>query len=197
MRTQTADTRQRILDAAARLFAVQRFHEVRMDDLATEAEVAKGTLYRYFRDKEELYNHLIASAATQILQKVDEGAASASEPEPKLVAMLQASFWFFENHPFLSDLLQRVEALSPSATQFAWNDVRKELAARVEETLAQPCLGVRDPACGALMLMGSLRQLHRFAKRPLPKDLVEQVVRVYLHGAASHGQCDSGPYPEA
>ena len=101
MRSQTADTRQRILDAAARLFAVQRFHEVRMDDLATEAEVAKGTLYRYFRDKEDLYSDLIASAAKQILQKVDEGAASASEPEPKLVAILQARrFGFSRTIPF-------------------------------------------------------------------------------------------------
>jgi AcrR family transcriptional regulator len=189
MRTQTADTRQRILDSAARLFAVQRFHEVRMDDLATEAEVAKGTLYRYFHDKEDLYRDLIASAAKQILFEVDQRAALVGEPQAKLVAMLEAAYLFFETHPYLSDLLQRVEALSPTANQFAWNDVRKEMAGRVEAALADPSLGIADPGCGALMLLGALRQLHRFGKRPLPDDMVEQVVNVFLYGAAKKSPC--------
>ena len=43
---------QQILEAAAQLFATHRYHEVRMEDVAAEAGVAKGTIYRYFKDKE-------------------------------------------------------------------------------------------------------------------------------------------------
>jgi len=186
MRTLTQDTRQRILDAAGRLFAVQRFHEVRMDDLAAEAEVAKGTLYRYFRDKEELYRDLIAGAATQILREVEERSAQADTARAKIVAMLEASWAFFEAQPYLSDLLQRVEALNPSDAMAAWNEVRKHFAERIETLLADPSLAVAEPGYGALMLLGSLRQLHRFGNRPLPADIVERAVSAYLFGAATN-----------
>jgi AcrR family transcriptional regulator len=186
MRTLTSDTRQRIVDAAARLFAVQRFHEVRMEDLAAVAEVGKGTIYRYFHDKEDLYRGLIATAAEQILQEVDHRVADVERPQAKLVAILQAAFDFFETHPYLSDLLQRVEALSPSDETFAWTPVRKEFAGRVEAVLSDESLAVPDPASAALMLLGALRQVHRFGKRPLAAGIVEQVVSTFLYGAAKH-----------
>ncbi len=186
MRTLTQDTRQRILDAAARLFAAQRFHEVRMDDLAAEAEVAKGTLYRYFRDKDELYRDLISTAASQIWREVDERSAAADTPRARIVAMLEASWSFFETRPYLSDLLQRVVALSSGDGMAAWNEVRSQFAERIEALLADPSLAVADPGSGALMLLGALRQLHRFGKRPLPDDIVERVVVAFLFGAASN-----------
>jgi AcrR family transcriptional regulator len=189
MRTLTADTRQRIVDAAAKLFAVQRFHEVRMEDLAAAAEVGKGTIYRYFHDKEDLYRGLIATAAEQILQDVDRRLADVEQPQAKLVAILQAAFDFFETHPYLSDLLQRVEALNPSDETFAWTPVRKEFARRVATILADKTLAVADPASAALMLLGAMRQVHRFGKRPLSSKMVEQVVSTFLYGAAKSRPC--------
>ena len=77
MRTKTPKLGSRILDAAARQFARQRFHEVRMDDIAAEAEVSKGTLYSYFRDKEELYLALLARGSEGMVRALeDEGTPS-------------------------------------------------------------------------------------------------------------------------
>ena len=45
----------RILQAAVGLFTERNFHQVLMDDVAERAEVGKGTVYRYFPTKEELY----------------------------------------------------------------------------------------------------------------------------------------------
>src|SRR5262245_18615534 len=55
VRTKTPQQADKMLNAAARLFGTQRFHEVRMEDIAAEAAVGKGTIYRYFSDKDELY----------------------------------------------------------------------------------------------------------------------------------------------
>ena len=55
MRTADPSKPPRIIDAAAQLFAERAYHEVRMDDIAAGAGVAKGTLYLHFRDKEALY----------------------------------------------------------------------------------------------------------------------------------------------
>jgi AcrR family transcriptional regulator len=45
----------RILQAAVELFTERDFHQVLMDDVAARADVGKGTVYRYFPTKEELY----------------------------------------------------------------------------------------------------------------------------------------------
>jgi AcrR family transcriptional regulator len=45
----------RILQAAVELFTERDFHQVLMEDVAARADVGKGTVYRYFPTKEELY----------------------------------------------------------------------------------------------------------------------------------------------
>ena len=66
MRTCDPKRGQQILDAAAQLFAKHRYHEVRMDDIAEHANVAKGTVYRYFHDKEDLYLALTRHGLNQL-----------------------------------------------------------------------------------------------------------------------------------
>ena len=55
--------RQEILSAALGLFAEKGFHAVSMQQIATTAEFATGTLYNFFRDKEDLYFELLVSCA--------------------------------------------------------------------------------------------------------------------------------------
>lgn len=62
--------RERILNAAAGLFAARAFHEVRLDDVAAAAEVGKGTLYVYFRSKEELFDALLVEGFEQMLGRL-------------------------------------------------------------------------------------------------------------------------------
>ena len=48
------DKKQRIMQAAERLFRTRRFHETTLDEIAKAADVGKGTIYLYFSDKEDL-----------------------------------------------------------------------------------------------------------------------------------------------
>src|SRR6185503_1977906 len=98
---------EKVLDAAARLFGTQRFHEVRMEDIAAEAEVGKGTLYRYFNDKEELYLALLARASKQFLDRLEEAAGRGEGPRCRLKAVVAAIIAFFDEQPHLFDLIQR------------------------------------------------------------------------------------------
>src|SRR4051812_13319197 len=47
--------RAQIVATAARLFATRPYHKVRLEDIATDARIGKGTLYIYFDNKEDLY----------------------------------------------------------------------------------------------------------------------------------------------
>lgn len=53
--------RERIVAAAAALLERQPYEQVQVKDVAAEAGVALGTLYRYFRSKEQLYAAVLAS----------------------------------------------------------------------------------------------------------------------------------------
>jgi AcrR family transcriptional regulator len=56
------DKRRRILDAALRLFAAKGYHGTSVPDVADEAGVGTGTLYRYFEHKEALVNEVYRDA---------------------------------------------------------------------------------------------------------------------------------------
>lgn len=58
MAVKTEDKRRRILSAALDCFEKQGFGAARMDDIARGAGVAKGTIYNYFKSKEELLRAL-------------------------------------------------------------------------------------------------------------------------------------------
>ena len=72
-----------------------------MQEIAEEAGVAKGTIYLYFRDRDELVEKTFESAITQLHARVD-AALELDEPfEQKLRSMLAAVSGFFrENREF-------------------------------------------------------------------------------------------------
>ncbi|RLB86606.1 MAG: TetR/AcrR family transcriptional regulator, partial [Deltaproteobacteria bacterium] len=55
--------RNEILDAALKLFSNKGFHNVSMQEIASEAEFAIGTLYKFFDTKEDLYRSLVLRLA--------------------------------------------------------------------------------------------------------------------------------------
>lgn len=52
-------TRGQLLNAARRIFARDGFVATRMSDIADEAGMSMGGLYRYFRNKEDVFEHLV------------------------------------------------------------------------------------------------------------------------------------------
>ena len=66
--------RSNILDAAEEIFFSKGFNTATMDEVAETAELSKGTLYLYFKSKEELY-YGIASRALSLLREMFQKAA--------------------------------------------------------------------------------------------------------------------------
>ena len=48
------ETREKILQAAARLFALKGYHDTKLDDVLAAAQVTKGAFFHHFRDREDL-----------------------------------------------------------------------------------------------------------------------------------------------
>ncbi|MBK7404736.1 MAG: TetR/AcrR family transcriptional regulator [Phycisphaerales bacterium] len=64
--------RQEILAVAAKLFARRPFHEVKLDEVASEAGVGKGTVYCYFPSKEDLHFSIVESGFRSLVDQIGE-----------------------------------------------------------------------------------------------------------------------------
>ena len=75
---------QRILDAAVAVFAERGFHSSRVSDVATRADVADGTIYLYFKNKEEILMAAINSAFDAFMKHARTEIAPITSPIDKL-----------------------------------------------------------------------------------------------------------------
>ncbi|MDR3496586.1 MAG: TetR/AcrR family transcriptional regulator [Ancalomicrobiaceae bacterium] len=85
--------RQAILDAALDVFAADGFSAARLDDVAEKAGVAKGTIYLFFKDKEELFEQMVVAAISPVLARFEALAALETMP---LDQMLDTLFTYFQ-----------------------------------------------------------------------------------------------------
>jgi AcrR family transcriptional regulator len=94
--------RQQIIVAAKRVFSEKGFSKSTMEDIASEAELSPGTLYLYFKNKEELY----ASLSLRILQYLNirvEHVNKETElsPEQKLDKLIEAMYDVYDFDPLI------------------------------------------------------------------------------------------------
>src|SRR5580700_11281349 len=68
----TGDKRERILDAAVRVFAKKGFYATRVSEVAKAAGVADGTIYLYFKSKDELLVSLFEDRVERLLAYMRE-----------------------------------------------------------------------------------------------------------------------------
>ena len=80
-----------ILDAALKVFAAKGFSAARMEDIAREAGVTKGTIYLYFASKEAVFQSLVRESVGGVLDAVSETVRAHRGPVRDLLrfALLQ------------------------------------------------------------------------------------------------------------
>jgi TetR/AcrR family fatty acid metabolism transcriptional regulator len=83
------DKYQRILDAAVAVFAQKGFHSARVSDVAERASVADGTIYLYFRNKEELLMTAINTAFDGFMSRARTELDGIPSPAGKLRRLAQ------------------------------------------------------------------------------------------------------------
>lgn len=90
--------REEIISAAETVFFKRGLAEATMDEIAEAAELSKGTLYLYYKSKEDLYI-AVSLRGADILHDLFETAISTDEPSIKRIANLgEAYFEYFDKH---------------------------------------------------------------------------------------------------
>lgn len=100
-----------IIDAAEHLFFSKGLETTTMDDVAEQAELSKGTLYLYFRNKEELYLAVNARGLRIMTKMISESTEQTIDPLEKIVATGRAYYNFYKTYPDYFNLLLYYEIL--------------------------------------------------------------------------------------
>ena len=132
MQVMAEQKRINILDAAAKLFASQPFHKVLLSGVAEEAAVGKGTLYIYFKNKEDLFLSVLCNGISRLSdhlrERMDE---ETNTPMENLEMVIQEIVRFAYEKPHLFEVIRMIP--NWDAVDLAeWESKRKEFRHLIE-----------------------------------------------------------------
>lgn len=87
-----------IQEATMRVIARKGMSAATMQEIAEEAGVAKGTIYLYFRDRDELVEKTFDNAMSQLLAQIDTALQQEIPFEEKIRAIMAAKISFFSQN---------------------------------------------------------------------------------------------------
>ena len=127
-RKRGVETRKRLLDAAAIAYGTLGYDAVRVDDIAAEAGTSHGTFYRYFRDKEEVFDEHADIATAE----VGELLAALPPPPGREHAWAAAYAAHYERHGGIIDCLRDARAAGVMGAIRARHQMANALAAALD-----------------------------------------------------------------
>lgn len=167
-------TRQHLLDAARRVFAGQGFVKARMSDVAAEAGMSLGGLYRYFSDKEHVFRALVSD--------IHEDLYASSRPtdhafgEAPFEALREANLGYlrhYREHRDVMRTLVEAAAVEPTFRELWWK-MRSRHVERFAQAMREE-FGVSD-----------LDGIDTLVAADAMACLVEQVAYVWYGNAEIH-----------
>ena len=129
--TDGTDKRDRVLDAAQRLFVRYGVKRTSIDDVAREAGIAKGTVYLSFKSKAELFAAIADRLCANTLADVHAIALEAMPLTARLVGILDryigATHRLVAQSPHIAELTTSKDALSAAAFDALDGRIRSSL----------------------------------------------------------------------
>ena len=100
------ERRNQILDAATLIFSERGFSRANTDEIAKKANIGKGTLYRYFKNKKDIFFSVVDRGLSKLKEKILKEVEKAKNPLKKIERAVKAYLSFFEeNRNFVGMLI--------------------------------------------------------------------------------------------
>ena len=125
--------REHILRAAELIFAERDYHEVLMEDVAQACALGKGTLYRYFRSKRDLYLAVMFDGIERLRDHLRVAIEAPDAPTRKIEVIVRCILEHFWDRRFFFALIHRNEYKPDDpdnrAEQRLWPQLRRQTSA--------------------------------------------------------------------
>jgi AcrR family transcriptional regulator len=124
-----------IATAAKELFEKFGYKSVSMDSIAERADVAKGTLYLYFKDKESLFNYLVQEfiAGFDVLLKKIEGKNLALADE--IVEVVYNLLLYRKSQKFMYQIMTEAREMKTAIARNGVSMIDEQIAAYLKRRL--------------------------------------------------------------
>ncbi len=200
---QREETRQRIMEAAFRVFVRKGFKGTSNREIAREAGISPGLIYWYFRNKEELFQAVVEAKSFAFpLQQMAQAMRDAP-PREFLSRIVELGTALAQDPAMIAAMrLLLPEAIRNERVRrvFVTRAIRPGLRAVAGYLAAQQAKGLLrplDPAIGAQLWIGLLLSqilLSRLLRIRSPASiarLLTEALEVYLHGVLTPGAAES------
>jgi TetR/AcrR family transcriptional regulator len=152
--------RERILDAAAEVFAERGFGGAGVDEIARRAGVNKAMIYYHVGDKAALFGEVVSTNVGRIARAVTAALGETDDPRERLRAIPRAFARTVRQRPFLPQLMLReIAAGGPNLPPAALEQIAEIMGMTksvLEEGLAKGAFRRVDPFITHLMLVGAM-----------------------------------------
>ena len=200
----TSDRRERergqrralILRAAERVFAAAGFHGASVESIAAEAELATGTIYLYFINKEALYASVFEEKIAEKVAYIESEARATDDPLDGLRRAVRAQLDFYDQHRAFFEIFLRQNPVTPPPGQAAaalapklYQRHVELLRELIEAAQRQDQIRPLQSEKLAPLLIGMAVQITRDGLGQDPReplaDQAELVLELFLHGVAA------------
>ncbi|AOZ87788.1 TetR family transcriptional regulator [Bacillus xiamenensis] len=183
----SVDRRQMILDGATKAFTQFGYKATTMDLVAKLANVGKGTIYTFFKNKEELFDEIFTSLLMEMRKIADEAIDEKNTFSENLHLALFAILEFRKNHQLTIKIFQENAELGTSAVkemiekmeQMIIRYIKTKVKEAIEKGDIKPC----DPELTAFVMVKLyIALIFDWEKRyePLTKEEVAESLELYV-----------------
>lgn len=98
-----------ILEASEKIMQAHGLYGLNMDLVARETQLAKGTLYLYFKNKEEILAALSLKSRNLLFREFVSATKNSTEPIEQIKAIIVANYTFYKKFPLYFELVSLYE----------------------------------------------------------------------------------------
>lgn len=177
--------RQEILDVAERVFIEKGFKAATVEEIAQESEVSVGTIYNFFKNKDELYDQFLYRFGQRLMEEFERQVLPVENPREAVRKVIELWLTDFDRHRgFYETLLESNFGLrlDPSRTmglglREIYDRYIDALTRIFERGVADGSFHDADPLYLALCLEGILGSFMAFWARRRPEEPLPERVR--------------------
>jgi len=188
-------SREKILVASMKVFGEKEYENTTMDMIAKSMKIAKGTLYLYFKSKEELFIEVMG----YIMEKYEEVVCEAENyreknPKDKLRKLINSTLGFIErNEKFYYMMERHMQTIGKSISEKHFkkmfegrNKIVNVFSGLIGEGMEKGLIRKLNPEICAYLLMTMIMSFSRMdlftTEEKVVMEKSEEILNIFLKG---------------